>query len=118
MKRLIPGCLALLTAAPALALDLVIDLRTNWAPYADFRYVRVEVMDRTDERNQWRTLHTSGGDFVSGQRVAEFAGLVARRTYYVQVELLDDRFRPVDGDVLLLDMPDANFGMNSLITRP
>lgn len=118
MKRLILGCLALLTAAPALAVDLVIDLRTNWVPRGDFSYVRVEVMDRSDERNQWRTLHVSGGDFVGGQRVADFSDLVPRRTYFVQVELLDDRFRPIDGNVVLLDMPDRNFGMITLIARP
>lgn len=118
MKRLILGCLALLSATPAMAVDLFIDLRTNWVPRVDFSYVRVEVMDRSDERNQWRTLHVSGGDFVSGQRVAEFSDLGPRRTYFVQVELLDDRLRPVDGNVVLLEMPGGNFGMTSLIARP
>lgn len=118
MKRLILGCLALFPATPALAVDLFIDLRTNRVPRVDFSYVRVEVMDRSDERNQWRTLHVRGGDFVSGQRVADFSDLAPRRTYFVQVELLDNRLRPVDGNVVLLDMPDGDFAMITLITRP
>lgn len=118
MKRIILGCLALLCAAPVAAEDLFIDLRTNWTPRVDFSYVQVEVMDRSDERNQWRSLHVTGGDFLAGQRVAEFSDVPPRQAYFVQIELLDDRLRTVDGNVVLLDMPGGNFAMTTLIARP
>lgn len=118
MKRLIFGCLALLLAAPALAADLYIDLRTNWEPRVEFRYVRVEVIDRSDERKQWRTLHFGGGDFERGQRVAEFTDVRTRHNYLVQVELLDHRLRPIDGKVVLLAMPDTHYAWTIVIARP
>lgn len=118
MKRFILGCLALIWAAPVTAADLFIDVRTNWTPRVDFSFVRVEVMDRSDERNQWRSLHVTGGDFLRGQRVAEFSDVGTRQTFFVQIELLDHRLRTIDGSIVLLDMPGGDFAMTALIARP
>lgn len=103
---------------PALAEQLSIDLRTDYAYSADFRSIRVSVLDQKNHRNQWVTFFTSDGDFVNGVRVADFYELKANRNYIVSTELLDHQMRTVDGSLTIIAMESGRNGMTVLVTKP
>jgi hypothetical protein len=110
--------LLLLVPLPLPAAELVLDLRTDYAPRADFNLVRVQLLDRSDERRSWHTITSvSAGDFLAGERVAEFDD-VDRGLYLISVELLDDRMRAVDGRIWLLDMGPRAFATILVVARP
>jgi hypothetical protein len=100
------------------ASELILDLRTDYVGGLDFSLVRVQLIDRADERRSWHTLQPMrAGDFLRGERIAEFAD-VNRGVYLVSVELLDELMRPVHGRIWLLDMGSSSYGMVALIVRP
>jgi hypothetical protein len=107
---------ALLLSPHASAQELFVDLRTNYSS-SDFSWIRVQVLDRADERRTWTSLVRPRGDVMAGVRAAELEG-VSRGDYYVVVELLDGQMRTVHGRVVALAMPDRRFAMTMLIVRP
>jgi hypothetical protein len=118
MKRLVFGfaLAALFSSSRAAAQELFVDLRTNYS-VSELGWVRVQLLDRADERRSWTTLQRPSGDLAAGIRIAELEG-VARGNYLLSVELLDPRMRTVHGRVVLLAMPGSRFAMTVLIVRP
>lgn len=119
MKTAVGLLIALLLATPCLGAELYIDLRTNFDAPSDFRYVRAELLDREDGRRQWVVLRSFvGGDFLSGERVAEWEHVDTRHNYLLLLELLDQNMRTVRGRIWYLRMPGGDFATTMLITRP
>lgn len=106
----------LFSSSNAAAQELFVDVRTNYSS-SEIGWVRVQVIDRADERRSWTSLQVPRGDFLAGVRVAELEG-VTRGDYIVSVELLDGLLRTVHGRVWLLRMPDTRFATTLLIVRP
>ena|SRR5688572_12442951 len=120
MKRMVFGfvvVVVLLTSSQAAAQELYFDLRTNYTP-SEVGWVRVELIDRADERRTWTNLQQARGDFTRGIRIAELDG-VSRGEYTLFVELLDGLMRTVHGRVWLFTMPNTvRHASTLLITRP
>jgi len=119
MQKLAFLLAGLLFAGSASAIELFIDLRTDYTT-ADFRFVRVELLDRADERRSWITMHSAGGgrDYAAGVRIAELDDVEQRHNYFLVVQLLDGLMRPVHGRVFLHLTGTANQGQIVLVVRP
>ena len=119
MKRSALLWILLLAPLPLSASNLYLDLRTNYDPRTDFRIIRVQCIDRRDERRSWNTVlaAASSGDFVRGERIAEFENM-DRGTYVCSVELLDRLMRPVHGRLWLVSKGDEAQAATMLISRP
>lgn len=102
------------------AAEFRLDVRTNFSPATEFRYVRVELIDRRDRRRSWTQVHsaTAGEDFVRGARVAHFRNVDKRRIYDLFVQLLDGRTRPVTGRLIAYTAGSSDsFGTTVLFSR-
>lgn len=110
--RYLASFILLLSMSPvAFAVGLIVDLKTNHKYDADFKYVRVEIINRSHERVQRVHLRTTGGDFARGVRVAEFQNLRGDGEEYTAIfELLDHRFHRVDGKQYVLAIPEGVSG--------
>ena len=120
MQRLAMLLAGLLMSSSALAAELIIDLKTDYAT-TDFRFVRVELLDRDDERRSWTTLHSvsATGPYLTGVRIAELDNVDTRHNYFLVVQLLDGLMRPVHGRVFLYRTSDASIqGQIILVVRP
>ena len=120
MQRLALFLTGLLITSSMPAAELIIDLRTDY-PTTEFRFVRVEVLDRDDDRRSWTTLHSvsAGAPYLTGVRIAELNNVEKRHNYFLVVQLLDGFMRPVHGRVFLHRMGDADIqGQMILVVKP
>lgn len=118
MKKIVFFLILCMLSAPGFAAELSIDLRTDYEQSADFKTIRISVLDEKNERNQWMVYFTRDGDFSSGVRIADFDELKSERNYMVSTELLDDRMRTVDGSLTRLSLESGRNGMTVLISMP
>ncbi|MEM7606026.1 MAG: hypothetical protein AAF411_11790 [Myxococcota bacterium] len=92
-------------------LTLSVDLRTDLVPVLEFESVRVEVESITSSSaSQFRTVTVPAEDFVRGQRVTQFEGLLAGDVT-VRTVLRDNR-----GQAILQRPQSLNLSSDSIIT--
>lgn len=118
MNRIVVLLVGMLISPNAWSQELFVDLRTDYEFGSDFSRVQVRLLNPRDERRSWTSLHFgSRASYLAGVRVAEFENVAPRRVYHLVVELLDSRMRPVDGQVIIVDLGSSRV-VTTLIMRP
>lgn len=120
MQRLALLLTGLLISSSVPAAELIIDLKTDYAT-TEFRFVRVELLDRDDERVSWTTLYSvsAPGPYLTGVRIAELDNVDTGHNYHLVVQLLDGLMRPVNGRVFDQTTTNASIqGQIILVARP
>lgn len=95
-------------------LELLVDLKTDYAPGVDFTTVQTEVLFAGGGVRADATAET-GQSFILGQRVAELTGVKASAVT-VRVRLLDEAGELVAERPTIVDMRD-DFGLTVLVSR-
>lgn len=98
------------------AAELLVDLRTDYAPGSEFDGVRVEVADASGAVvGRGEQVVENGDDYLAGYRVAEVGGL-AEGAYRVTVRVFLDGAARAER-VIALDHPGGTFAITALVTR-
>jgi len=119
LATLLIGLLAAVGARGAGAVDLAVDLITDYGPGEEFTGVRTRVAPLADPTIDFRFRSVpafAGTDFIAGARVAEFGDLPSGN-YQVSVDLLDGAGGVVARQQILVDAS-VSIIATAVVARP